>query len=82
MGPPKHDYFIDGGQAAHGLVTGLVWAPPRPLSGPSQPRFFDKRENLRGKYGQEIVLDVHGRKRVHLFIHEYKESRSRGELIE
>ena len=27
--------------------------------------FFDGRENLGGKYGWKIVIDVHGRKRVH-----------------
>ena len=60
----------------------MAQAAHRPGLGPSCLRCSDGRENLQGKYGRKIVLNVRGRKRVHLFIHEYKESRFRGELIE
>ena len=42
---------------------GMAQAAHRPGLGPSQVRCSDGRENLQGKYGRKIVLDVHGRKR-------------------
>jgi len=43
--------------------AGSAQASAEPLPGPHL--FFDERKKFGGKYGWKIVIDVHGRKRVH-----------------
>ena len=56
---------VGGGQAECMWHVVSVQAVHRHRIGPSQARCLDERENLGGKYGWIIVIDVHGRKKVH-----------------
>ena len=96
VGPMKQDFssgvclagaqvpsgkHLVGGQAVHRQRAGgskaLGWASP----GEHLFLFFDRRENLREKYGWKIVIDVHGRRRVHSLLGFCWLSLKRGELF-